>query len=106
VSSLIHIFKSSHLAKTFEGVVSYTPWPTNARREKNLSVNKAYLWSSAVSLKSCPVTFRSARVLTQRPSLPDKEKMKIGYLFPAVVGITGVALLVWFIASGAWMPGA
>ncbi|MDU6539283.1 YoaK family small membrane protein [Mixta calida] len=35
--------------------------------------------------------------------------MKIGYIFPAVcgiAGIAGIALLVWFIASGAWMPGA
>ncbi|MCP1436666.1 hypothetical protein J3D56_000102 [Erwinia persicina] len=32
--------------------------------------------------------------------------MKIGYLFPAAVGIAGAALLIWFIASGAWMPGA
>ena len=32
--------------------------------------------------------------------------MKIGYLFPVVVGVAGVTLLVWFIASGAWMPGA
>lgn len=32
--------------------------------------------------------------------------MKIGYLFPAAVGIAGVVLLVWFIASGAWQPGA
>ncbi|WP_380177952.1 YoaK family small membrane protein [Kalamiella sp. sgz302252] len=31
--------------------------------------------------------------------------MKIGYLFPAAVGIAGAVLLVWFIASGAWMPG-
>ncbi len=31
--------------------------------------------------------------------------MKIGYLFPVVVGVAGVALLVWFIASGAWAPG-
>ncbi|MBK0000321.1 YoaK family small membrane protein [Erwinia sp. S43] len=31
--------------------------------------------------------------------------MKIGYLFPAACGIAGVVLLVWFIASGAWMPG-
>ena len=33
------------------------------------------------------------------------KKMKIGYLFPVVVGIAGVMLLVWFIASGAWAPG-
>ncbi|WP_268967049.1 YoaK family small membrane protein [[Pantoea] beijingensis] len=26
-------------------------------------------------------------------------------MFPIVIGIAGVALLVWFIASGAWMPG-
>ncbi|MDW8846022.1 YoaK family small membrane protein [Erwinia sp. MMLR14_017] len=32
--------------------------------------------------------------------------MKIGYIFPAIVGVAGIALLVWFIASGAWMPGA
>lgn len=31
--------------------------------------------------------------------------MKIGYLFPVVVGVAGVALLVCFIASGAWAPG-
>ncbi|WP_152601393.1 MULTISPECIES: YoaK family small membrane protein [Erwinia] len=32
--------------------------------------------------------------------------MKIGYLFPIVIGIAGVVLLVWFVASGAWRPGA
>ncbi|MGC8427644.1 YoaK family small membrane protein [Mixta calida] len=31
--------------------------------------------------------------------------MKIGYIFPAVCGVAGITLLVWFIASGAWMPG-
>ncbi|MDU4094013.1 MAG: YoaK family small membrane protein [Pantoea sp.] len=32
--------------------------------------------------------------------------MKIGYIFPAVCGVAGITLLMWFIASGAWMPGA
>ncbi|MEW5288152.1 hypothetical protein ABW286_02925 [Erwinia papayae] len=27
-------------------------------------------------------------------------------MFPAAVGIAGITLLIWFIASGAWMPGA
>ena len=31
--------------------------------------------------------------------------MKIGYLFPVAIIIAGAGLLVWFIASGAWMPG-
>ncbi|MDF7658291.1 YoaK family small membrane protein [Erwiniaceae bacterium L1_54_6] len=31
--------------------------------------------------------------------------MKIRYLFPVAVIITGVVLLVWFIASGAYAPG-
>jgi hypothetical protein len=39
------------------------------------------------------------------PREVDEESMKIGYIFPAVVGVAGIALLIWFIASGAWMPG-
>ena len=31
--------------------------------------------------------------------------MKIGYLFPIAIIIAGVGLLIWFVASGAWMPG-
>ncbi|MBS0855353.1 MULTISPECIES: YoaK family small membrane protein [Tatumella] len=31
--------------------------------------------------------------------------MKTGYLFPIAIIVAGVALLIWFIASGAWMPG-
>ncbi len=32
--------------------------------------------------------------------------MKMGYLFPIAIIIVGIALLVWFIASGAYMPGS
>ncbi|WP_139356367.1 YoaK family small membrane protein [Izhakiella australiensis] len=32
--------------------------------------------------------------------------MKIGYLFPVAIIIAGVALLAWFIASGAYAPGS
>lgn len=32
--------------------------------------------------------------------------MRIGVLFPIAIIIAGVSLLVWFIASGAYLPGA
>lgn len=32
--------------------------------------------------------------------------MKIGYLFPIAIILAGIALLVWFIASGDYMPGS
>lgn len=32
--------------------------------------------------------------------------MKLGYLFPVAVIAAGIALLIWFIASGAWLPGS
>ena len=31
--------------------------------------------------------------------------MKIGYRLPVAIIVAGVALLVWFIASGAYAPG-
>ncbi|MDF7662680.1 YoaK family small membrane protein [Erwiniaceae bacterium L1_54_6] len=31
--------------------------------------------------------------------------MKIGYLFPVAIIVAGLALLIWFIASGAYAPG-
>jgi hypothetical protein len=39
--------------------------------------------------------------------MPDEEEddMKIGYLFPVAIIVAGVALLAWFIASGAYAPG-
>lgn len=32
--------------------------------------------------------------------------MKLGYLFPVAIIIAGVTLLIWFIASGAYLPGS
>ncbi len=35
-----------------------------------------------------------------------ETEMRIGVLFPIAIIIAGVGLLVWFIASGAYLPGA
>ncbi|MCE0491607.1 YoaK family small membrane protein [Pantoea sp. Mb-10] len=32
--------------------------------------------------------------------------MKIGLLFPIAIIVAGVSFLIWFIASGAMMPGS
>jgi len=34
-----------------------------------------------------------------------ENSMKIGYLFPLAIIVAGFGFLIWFIASGAWIPG-